>query len=152
MCKNTFTKSTLLIHLITTPSRTAISLSTYESAKTLPTFLKLQQMEMSRSLQRYTLQLKKQAPGWLFSEQTNRTLGVCWSGIGRWVIEQKGSRRHPCAKLFWKIKAMKLDSRKDCFDKLRLKHRCCYPWLFLGTETESLPQSQTGSARGWRFP
>lgn len=26
---------------------------------------------------------------------------------------------------------------KDCFDKLRLKRRCCYPWLLLGMETES---------------
>lgn len=103
------------------------------------------QMSQNYSRQRchhctdFATRLKKQAMGWLFSEQTNRTLGCLLKRSGP-IGGRTGRVSEAFLCLCWgtpEDKGNEIGQWKDCFDKLRLKLRCCYSWLFLGMKTES---------------
>lgn len=114
-------------------------------------FTKLKHIETSslhKILQSYATRLKKQASGWLFSEQTSRTLG-CLLKQSRAMGGRTGKVSEAFLCLWEGIpedQENEIGQWKGCFDKIRLKLRCFYPWLFLGTETGSFRGRHIDSA------
>lgn len=71
--------------------------------------------------------------------------GVCWRP-SRMMGGTTGRVSEAFLRLRWgtpEDQGNEIGQWKECFDKLRLKSRCCYPWLFLGMETESFSGRHT---------
>lgn len=119
------------------PASTELIWKTWESAKTTRTSQNYSRQRCHRYTD-YATRLKKQAVGWLFSEQTNRTLG-CLLKWRRTMGGRTGMVLEAFLCLCWgtpEDQGNEIGQWKDCFDRLCLKPCCCYPWLFLGMETE----------------